>query len=437
MVPPQRSLIVPTDPACKSWNEEWDDLISEGRRVWTPRQERRCCCVKWLVDGHLRSPSDKSYRSYSPRNGCDGRCRRDHPCIMLQFDVNQNATIAHLSHALDPFVHFFETNVSRGQAKRLGHNTYFINDYMRRIESALCLHDGFGSHLVKVENQARELSDAAQKSELEMTETREIERRRIEDTDGINKTLFEKAALTLLNQPMIRNDLVTLQCLSKSCKFFRDEITLIAGMKMETLNLSAKVHLGGRRVDPSTRIIYKRIVKIPLEFRRCWPKESRLNGYYPNIDPCTLSWEILDVNDKREGHLVKVYWHPDKTDLDYIQSVDPNVGIELAAFPLASHTLDAKKDSSHRAFVTASRKGVMIECEAVENVRYPGPQLFPFWVKYSGAVKLVRVCVDFDVLVREHARQAIKDISEEHEHIRGERPLLQREEDYHDYLKSL
>ena len=68
--------------------------------------------VQWIIDCPLN-------RNPSPRNGCDGhRCGRAHPCITLQFDLNQNATIAHLSHALDPFVQYFEIlAVGRGLAK--------------------------------------------------------------------------------------------------------------------------------------------------------------------------------------------------------------------------------------------------------------------------------------------------------------------------------
>ena len=429
-------------PDHKSKNDlEWDELIAEGRSIWTPRSVFGLCCVKWLVDGHLKSTR------CSPRNGCDGRCHRDHPCITLQFDVDQNATIARLSRALDPFNQYFKNLVVRGLAKYLGQNTYFINDYLRPLESALRLYDGFGSHLVKVEDEERESSDKAQILELENDETREIEQRRIEDIDGVNKSLFEKASLILLNQPMIRNDLVTLQCLSSTCKFFRDEIIPIAARKVKSLKLSATLNLDGRR-DCYLSIDYKRTLRIPLEFRQCGPDDG---WYYPN-DPVTVSYDsfLLDGDDYA-GHLLQVYWHPDEADIEYVgeQSVDPDLGIELAEFPLPSClgielaefplpscTRDAEKmKTSYEGTVKISCNGVTIECQEVENVMCEDSECYH--CRYCGAVKLIRAKVDFGALVREHARQASDELFEEHNDVVQMRPLLTREIDYSKFLRSL
>lgn len=409
---------------------EFEELLEEGRRDWTPWHVFGACCVKWLVDGPLKHPTDETHEWGSPRNGCDGRCRRGHPCITLEFDSDQNATIAILSHALDPFVQYFEHLAEEGLARRLSWNTYIINDYLKRFEDGIRSYDGFGSHLVVVKEGSRESSLEAHKSELENNETREIERRRIKDIGGIHKSLFEKVADIVLNQPMIQGDLVALDSLSKSCKFFRDEVTSIATRKMETLKLSATVHLGRTR----TTLSMSRIVRIPLTFQRCG---SDGGWYHPNIDPPTVSWDtgFLDRRDVYHGNYIRVHWHPDAVDIDYIQSVEPDLGVELARYSLLRCPRIPKKETSHQGVVTISCGGVTIKYQIVENVTYSGSDRRLH--RYSGEVKLIKAKVDFGALVREHARRASKELSEEQKHIVQVRPLLQREEDYRDYLKSI
>ena len=171
-----------------------------------------------------------------------------------------------------------------------------------------------------------------------------------------------------------------------------------------------------------------------MEFRQCGPEGG---WYYPNIDPATVSWDtgLLEGNGY-SGNLIQVYWHPDDADIDYVDVQDSNLGIELAKFPLLPCTRDAKNNTSHQGTVTISCKGVTIECQIVENLRFVGLE-HRRSRRYSGAVKLIRAKVDFDVLVREHARQASKDLSKEHIRTLVVRPLLKREEEYQNYLKSI
>jgi hypothetical protein len=89
-------------------NAAFHQFLKEQKQIWTPPREMYKCCVKWLADGPLKEDYGYGdFDEYSFRNGCDGRCGRDHPKITLSFDAKRKVVLATLSHQLDPFCKIF------------------------------------------------------------------------------------------------------------------------------------------------------------------------------------------------------------------------------------------------------------------------------------------------------------------------------------------
>lgn len=436
-----------------SYPRNLKEVRKEARDTWKPYKICKDCCAVWLVDGPLRC-SD-SYRI----KGCGGGCGGHHPSIKLQFDAATNTTKASLSHALDPFVACFQRLVREGKAVRISNTEYRLHDYIRPVETAIRSHGGFGNHLVVVAGRYKRLSDRAQLKEVERREKGMLEKYHNASgkADGDVGELFEKVAHVALLQPVLRNDLLTLDCLSKSCKVFQEEIAPIAARRIETLKLSVQPLVDGRRqyqyLDPRRvhddekvlsvsghSVKYSKRGIIELEFRRGGTDEA---WYYPTTtDTSTFSWDsgiLLDVAEDFDrsrrlshtaeyacvGNLLRVFWHPDETDVDYVtEGAEGDAGILMAQFQMPSH--------QDLGLVTVSNRGVMIEYDVLASTC-----LVSGTCHHKGTMKFTRAKVDFKSLLREHARRASHDISDVHKNILGTRPLLTREKEYNDWLHSL
>mmetsp|Transcript_39858 Transcript_39858/g.72938 ORF Transcript_39858/g.72938 Transcript_39858/m.72938 type:complete len:506 (-) Transcript_39858:76-1593(-) len=393
-------------------SREFYRLLEQGRQVWTPNDIFKRCCVEWLVDGEDSGDDGyELYDAYSPRNGCDERrCNRDHPHITLRFDAATGTTIATISHRLDPFVRCLN-NLDGAWP----HNAtvYHLNGYLRRNETALRSHDGFGGHLVKVEPGSREASDAAQAAELEKEESeRESKRPRVNgdtrDTEPFNK--LEEVMDILVKHRLqldMQNEPVTLFCMRPVCKLFNKIATSIASKKVKTLDLSITPLVNGTGCygyfsidgyDEETFAVekwgfdgghsdikqYSKKEDVSLLYQP--PEEAGIEGgYYPvNTEAATFDWEsgtlLRDLEEDEDedhdsadwaeyayhGQLMRVFWHPSQADpvhpperRDFNGQAKPSLGVIIAEF-----NLRRRPDCGN---VTKSQKGVTINYEVLES----------------------------------------------------------------------
>ena len=345
-------------------------LLEEGRQIWTPRNIFNTCCVKWLVDGRKKNYEDDfySFDEYSPRNGCTS-CERDHPMITLGFDSDSNSTTATLSHRLDPFLHYFEGLVAEGKAQRSTSTVYKLDGYLRPNFTALRSYDGFGSHLIKVDDGAMEASDTSQTAEIEETE-RAKKRPRVNSDNDIDINEGEedrkkppdmsKEVMDIVMSERLKidlqNDPLSLYCMRSVNKLFKKMADSIASEKMKTLTLSitplvnGKERYGQGKIDgydsetfdvgcwgtddvggASDVVCYDKKEKVSLEYREVD------GGYYPTDETAaaatTFSWDSGELNVAAEpddaeeceeradystyayrGQMMRVYWHPSSED---------------------------------------------------------------------------------------------------------------------------
>lgn len=264
-------------------------LLEQGRRKWTPTGIMNRCCVKWLMDGSRQFDQydDFIFDEYNVRAGCEGqrKCKREHPCVMLGYDTNSRATIATLSHKLDPFLNYFDGLVAEGKAAKLPHSVYSIDGYLRPNLTALKSHNGFGNHLISIEKGALDASDKMQMEELETKESVTKKPRTIPPTfmpdskpaavkagnDNSTKSefsdddvwteedfakidqavaneqaahriadMFDEVMTIVLNERLqndLENDFVSLYAMRGTCKTMEKMAESIASHKLKTLDL--------------------------------------------------------------------------------------------------------------------------------------------------------------------------------------------------------
>jgi len=390
-------------------------LLEQGRATWTPRYIFNRCCVKWLVDGNVEY--GEYYDEYSPRNGCNGGCNRDHPCITLQFDANAKSTIATLSHPLDPFVRCLDCLVAQEKAWPLSATEYCLDGYLRANETFLCSQNGFGSHLIKVAREEREASDAAQVAALEEEEQsrRPTKRPRRNESEGEGSSVldagdFAKAMDVALKQRLqidLQDDPLTLFCMRRVCKSFKKIATLIASAKVKMLDLTVTPLVNGRQRygeskvngydtetfdddgfggpdGPEYAAEYVKRDTVALAFHES--SDAGKGGYQPvnTADAATFAWDSgkLDCNANEDayeaeaaycGQMLRIYFHPSHADPIQAPSREnmygeakPSLGFLVAQFNLHQPSKGSCVNVSNLHGSVGIRYEVM-ECNTLET----------------------------------------------------------------------
>lgn len=487
---------------------EFQQLLQRGREIWAPTHIFNSCCVKWLIDGNIQYHDDEYGVFYNgcpfdPPSGCSGEgCNRDHPCITLRFDVDTKSTIAHLSHRLDPFVHYMNSLVAEGKAWPQSASEYQINGYLRPNLTNLRNHDGFGGHLVKFELADVTASDAAQRLELEEKEMNNRAAKcprkseQSEQQDSVVISDLSSAAMDIVMKHRLKFDVqddpLTLFCLTQVSKQFKKFAVSIISAKAKTLDLSVTPLVNGMQKFGDDRVDgydsetfysegfdcvvqYSKKEKISLDFQ---PSETGDGEYEPtNVDAASFSWDSgkldrysddehtrdYDDSDYSEyaywGNKFRVYWKPKDSDLvksperstDFYGGQKPSIGFKIAEFSLhrqpdigivtqttiggviitfevlesnTSETEEVEEEEEISEYETdeEAEDGVRRVVRIVENMGN--------YIQFTGRIKLIRVKVDFSVIVRLHARQVLRQLSSKYGRIQRERPLTTTESEY-------
>ena len=250
----------------------------------------------------------------------------------------------------------------------------------------------------------------------EMNQTSHYRQQLPEDGKVIKQTLFERVAHVILLQPVLRNDLLTLQCMRDSCTLFRDEIAPIVSRKVETLNLSITPLMNGMKqyqFSQAKSIKYKTEKSIHTAFQ----KIERVGWHYPVCGNTTVCWDSGELVDMDEGcgsyrinanvatyayagNLLRINWHPSEPDSLYIKNT--------SSVPMS--LIHISPDASvGRA--SDSQGGVTVEYQVIENTRTNVVNAREEQcVRYKGKLKITRVKVDYNALVREHTRETLRGI---------------------------
>ena len=466
---------------------EFFQLLDRGRDIWTPRHIFDRCCVKWLIHGSIQ-PNDEYggfYGSpFDPPKGCNG-CSRDHPCITLRYDATTKSTIAHLSHRLDPFLHYMNGLALKEEAWPHSASEYKIDGYLRPNLTDLRSHYGFGGHLVKVEDSELGASDAAQLEEEEEKEANERAAKRPRKTEegeeeDLNTEGLSAAAMDVVMKHRlifeVQDDPLTLFCLRQVSKSFKKFAESVASAKVKTLNITVTPLVNGMQrfgdgkfdgydsetfrsdcfgfEEDANVAEYTKREKILLDFQ---PSETGDSGYKPtSIDAATIAWDsgVLDRDPDPEDEdwsdyaenadcaycdqMLRVYWHP--KDADPVKSPvhttyyreQKSFGVLIAEFPLGSRYRAGVKNISHSGVAVSFDvlENNISETEEVDEEDENGERRVWRYIQYSGRIKLISVKVDFSVLVRLHAFQVMRELHREYERIKKERPLTTTESEY-------
>lgn len=470
---------------------EFFELLQRGRDIWTPRHIFNRCCVKWLIDGRIQHDEYGGFYDspFDPKKGCNG-CSRDHPCITLRFDVTTKSTIAHLSHRLDPFLHYMDGLVEEGTARPQSASEYKIDGYLRPNVTLIRSHDGFGRHLVKVEDSELDASDAAQRAELEEQEARGRAAKRPRKTEegeeeDLNAEGLAAAAMDAVMKHQFQDDPLTLFCLRQVNKSFKKSAESVASTKVKTLDITVTPLVNGTQrfgsgrldgYDPETFrddgfdeyaniAEYTKREKILLDFQHA---ETGDGGYNPtNTDAATFAWDSgkLDRESDPEdedwsetaeyseyaycGQMFRVYWHP--TDSDPVKSPVHSVfygqqksfGVLIAEFPLSNRCEAGITNISHSGVTlsfdvlesnVSKTEEEMSGYETDEEAEDGGRRVVKY-IQFSGRIKLISVKVDFSVLVGLHASQVRRELLRRYERITKERPLTTTESEYLEFVR--
>jgi hypothetical protein len=439
-------------------------FLEQQRNRWMPNHVFNRCCVKWLVDGNYTW--DEFQDEYSFRNGCQGNCGREHPRIVLDFDVTRKVTTATLSHPeLAPFQRYFQERVNQETAWVRDRSSYELNGFIRENQTKLRTQQYFGSHLVTVANGALEASDAAQREQLE--EARPAKRPKTSSATDVD--VLEKAMTIVLRDKSLGEelDLFSLYCLRQTSRFFRSMAMEIATSRLKAakfyiIPLTDGMEKSGDMLDGFndesweitddyglSAVQYHRCANVA--FKTSSPaedsiEENRLGGasFVPSdMESAEFKWDsgyLYDNADEDDsykkppesycGQKLRVFWRPEtvdgveekpRLDTDMHDRPLPSLGVEIAKFEIG----DAPKTGLN---VRTSRTGVTVEFEVLESLEETGMGLDEDEPEeectcYSGRARIVKLKVDFGALVRQHALQLFRNTRREHARIERERPL--------------
>ena len=255
--------------------------------------------------------------------------------------------------------------------------------------------------------------------------------------------------------------------------------SMLDGYDSETCD--AVLQMWGETTD---MIHYKKKEKIELAFRE---DEEAGAGHYPIDDTLsTYDWDsgwlnnnIDEEEDAEEGYnnaddanyayrgqAMRVYWHPSQVDpvkakergVSFYGESKPPLGILIAFFRLYRNPSNtgnvAKKqgdvaidyevvecDISKRERVDEVEEISDVESdeEADDGLRRVVTTIEHKYhsIKYSGKVRIMKIQVDFSVLVREHAEKVHREINSMHQLVLKERPLTHAEKEYKEFVAAV
>lgn len=150
------------------------------------------------------------------------------------------------------------------------------------------------------------------------------------------------------------------------------------------------------------------------------------------------------------GQMLRVYWHPSHADpvqapkhTDFYGQTLPSLGVRIAEFSLIQSDRGNQFESN--------KGGVTIDYEVLESNAVKTEDAeeeeevsdyedddeaedslehTKKYIQYSGKVKLIKMNVDFGVLVRAQARKVMGELDRKHSIIQEERPLTASEKEY-------
>ena len=151
--------------------------------------------------------------------------------------------------------------------------------------------------------------------------------------------------------------------------------------------------------------------------------------------------------------MLRVYWHPSQADpvrapihTDFYGQTLPSLGVRIAVFSLIQSDRGNQFESNKGAVtidyeVLESNAVKTEDAEEEEEVSdyedkdeadndEAEDHHTKKFIQYNGKVKLIKVKVDFGILVRAHARKVMGELDRKHSIIQEERPLTAREKEY-------
>eukprot|EP00578_Thalassiosira_sp_NH16_P032780 CAMPEP_0181082046 /NCGR_PEP_ID=MMETSP1071-20121207/3416_1 /TAXON_ID=35127 /ORGANISM="Thalassiosira sp., Strain NH16" /LENGTH=484 /DNA_ID=CAMNT_0023163613 /DNA_START=311 /DNA_END=1763 /DNA_ORIENTATION=- len=192
--------------------------------------------------------------------GCGGCCSKDHPRITLDFIEEDGVATASISHALDPFVHYFgklpgtvETTASSqkisSSSSRHHHRhpppssprTYELRGLLSEHRAALVRK--FGAHLVSVEHGALAASQRSHEGELERDDaTRAAKKRRVMGEAAPAALLDGVLEICYANRTLGDNlDLADIAWMRTSCRAMGRIAARMARDRMGSVRLSYRI----------------------------------------------------------------------------------------------------------------------------------------------------------------------------------------------------
>lgn len=236
--------------------------------------------------------------------------------------------------------------------------------------------------------------------------------------------------------------------------------------------------------EPTDMIHYNKKEKVALAFRESGDAGA---GHYP-IDNTmsTYDWDSgwlnddIDEEEDREkgyndahnanyayrGQAIRVYWHPNQVDpvkakergVSLYGGAKPPLGICVASFRLYGNPRNTGNEAKKKRGVAIEYE--VIECdtskeegvdeleeisdvesdeEAEDGLRRVVKTIEHKYhlIKYSGKVRIIKIQVDFSVLVREHAARVQREINSKHQRVLKERPLTHAEKEYKQFVATI
>jgi len=473
----------------------WTQFRRSQSLIWKPTNIFNQCCVKWLADGNTNSSGDGyGYDQYSFRNGCAGRCNRDHPTITLSYD-QENGTLATVSHLLVPFLNYFQQRIHLETAFPKSRWQFHLNGFVRENLTDLKRQRGFGGHLVKLLlTNTLEDSDKAYNQQIDGEQQLKQKRARVE----MDMNTFEEAMdVVLLHrlQEDLEVDPMSLHCMRKTSLLFRTIASGIAVKKMKSLNISVTPLVNGLEQHGEDKIDgydsenwksaggcdydigqvyrYDKMDKKELEYREeesCFAVPLDKDDDFHWRSPWLLlsdaaRYDECDSNsppctDDYIGQRLKIYWHPVDGDLVKAKPrgyygfhrTRPPLGVLLGERSIPADVRLIGTRQTIR-FSNISLDYEVIESNSVEEVVASEEEDYDEEVasdeehddkdrgnngnneekiiQKSGCIKIHKVTIDFAALVHQHALILERQLRMQNSKIKKERPLSPSEEAYY------
>lgn len=269
----------------------------EQRKIWTPPSILEQCCLQWLSHGPYQMIRNGSSMVSVTSRGCSG-CSKAHPKITLGFnDDDTGVATASVSHALDPFAHFFENLQESSQENALEYRLNgLLSNHYERIKQK------FGAHMVSVEHKALVASQRAYKRQLEQNDLEQAEKKRKVLGDAAPVNLLE-SVLEISYNHSLRDllDIADIAWMRTSCKAMGRIAARMASHRMRAVKLSYTAFIptcdsdlnGFEMCDPPFRPLSPRAISTDISVL-CpgEPQKSIRWSYCKDDDPSDIRIEV-------------------------------------------------------------------------------------------------------------------------------------------------